>query len=232
MVRMFDGGPASLADIEGPTLVLVHGFNSTYEDVFDAYAALRLSLDYAGVLKNFATVVNLLWPGGDKGALSWIFAQSRSNRTGQTLPLELLGPGTTWLTHSLGARVALSALRRPGVAIENLIMLAPAVDDEEIADGGEFAGVFQVAKRIAIFHSEHDPVLKLSYPPSVVAGHTIFQHALGETGKDHNAQYAANILAVNCSRLVHSHGGYRAQPDVARMIGAVVDGTLIQDVAI
>lgn len=88
-------------------------------------------------------VLGYVWPGGDLG-ISYVFAKRRAEKAAQRIQSLLLSIASVANsidinTHSLGARVALQALKGvPGKPIRNLFMLAAAVDDESIEIGEKF----------------------------------------------------------------------------------------------
>lgn len=194
-------------------LVLVHGYRNPMPGVASAYRVVERRLRVARLLGEggYDEVVGFLWPGFETMA-GFVFALPWANRSAGYLRTLLASLGRSALTvdvqtHSLGARVALQALAFPReVWVDNLLLTAPAVDDEALEPGREFHASLDACRRCLVYHSARDRVLKLSYR---FGAHDA---ALGYKGPQRPEVIAAEVPAVrviDCSAVVASHGGYR-----------------------
>jgi len=203
-------------------LVLVHGFRNPLKNVAAAYKRLEQGLNDNGLLgtsTGYSLVLGFTWPGFET-ALGFLPAIAFANRSGGFLrtllePLSRNAHTVDVQTHSLGARVALQTLSSgPECFIDNLMLTAPAVDDESIEPKKEFHAAVDQCRRCLVYHSTKDSVLRINYrfgdPPE-------FDKALGEDGPQHpkiiKAEMPSTII-VDCKNVVASHGGYRDAPAV------------------
>jgi hypothetical protein len=86
------------------------------------------------------------------------------------------------------------------------MLTAPAVDDEVLEPGREFNRALQNCRRCLVYHSERDGAL-IGY--RFAAG----DRALGLKGPQRPEiieSECPEVFVVNCKKVVHSHGGYRA----------------------
>ncbi|MEM9770751.1 MAG: alpha/beta hydrolase, partial [Cyanobacteria bacterium P01_D01_bin.73] len=122
-------------------LLLVHGYNTEEDEVYDAYAVIERRIEH-----HFNDVYDLVlgfsWPGGDQ-AWEWKQAKSRANGAGRRLRFLLESMHCEVIdimSHSLGGRVVLKALKYSGrkALIRNYYCTAAAVDDECLEPGEEF----------------------------------------------------------------------------------------------
>jgi esterase/lipase superfamily enzyme len=203
--------------------VLVHGYNNERFDVLSSYRSIESEMRALGFLgapqAPYDTLVGFAWPGGALG-VSFVFARERANETAPrflTLLDALQGAGAIidLNSHSLGAHVAFEALRATGPGIvRNAWNFASAVDNESIEQGERYYGASQRCARFYVFHSKHDPVLRVWYR---IGDFFDFDTALGYSGpEDPRAIIDAsqNVRVVNCKNVVASHGGYRSAGQV------------------
>jgi hypothetical protein len=124
-------------------------------------------------------LIPVLWPGDAQGigflkATSYPFEISDVRRTAEEFRKLLLGPETrpariNFITHSLGARVALDTLREliahsaTPPAFGTVLMMAAAADDD-ILDDPRFARVVERVERFVVLSSFEDKVLELAFP--------------------------------------------------------------------
>lgn len=115
-------------------------------------------------------------------------------------------------THSLGARVALQAMAfEHEIFVDNLLLTAPAVDNESLEPDKEFNDALRSCRRCLVYHSEKDPVLKVAYRIGAL------DRALGYKGPEHPRVIEAecpDVFVVDCGAVVKSHGGYRQSGEV------------------
>lgn len=194
-------------------LVLVHGFRNPIRNVTAAYEALLNKLIESGLREkpHYDLVLGFLWPGFQT-PLGFFPAVPFANRSASFLRALLQQLSTTALTvdvqtHSLGARVALQSLSATeGVFVDNLMLTAPAVENECLEPKREFHQALDNCRRCFVYHSASDPALKVFTLASL-------DLALGLKGPQHPSvikKECPNVFVVDCSDVViNDHGGYR-----------------------
>ena len=204
-------------------MVLVHGYNNERLDVLDSYrtidAQMRL-LGFLGVARApYDALVGFAWPGGATG-VAFPFARGRADDTAPRfgrLLADLRGGGTTvdLNTHSLGAHVALEALREAAApVVRHAWNFASAVDNEAVEHGERYFAASRQTARFYVFHSKNDPVLRVWYRLGDLFN---FDTALGYSGpEDPGAiiEHSPHVTVINCKDIVTSHGGYRSSGQV------------------
>jgi len=195
-------------------LILVHGFRNPLQNVADSYARLLKGLTDSGLMfdSGYGLVLGFTWPGFET-PLGFFPAIPFANRSAGFFRklLEALSESALTLdiqTHSLGARVSLQALAGGGsLFVDNLMLTAPAVDDEVLEPKREFNGGMLRCRRCLVYHSDKDSVLKFAYPIGE------FDRALGLKGPEHPdaiKKDVPEVFVVDCKNSVKSHGGYRS----------------------
>ncbi len=201
--------------------ILVHGFNNELPAVLDAYWEIVKRLDNAGLAgaQGYGLILGFTWPGFSTAA-GYFAARSTAKRSAPFLRelINRLRPVALTVdvqTHSLGARVALTALRQPRQTfIDNLLLSAPAVDHEILEPQQDFHSSLESCNRCFVFHSKHDGVLKRAYRLGDIADGA--GPALGLRGPRSKAATLAhcpNVHVVDCQARVADHGGYRHAPE-------------------
>jgi esterase/lipase superfamily enzyme len=203
--------------------VLVHGYNNERLDVLGSYRTIDAQMRLLGFLgaasPPYEALVGFAWPGGATG-VSFPFARGRADDTaprfGQLLADLRDGGATVDLnTHSLGTHVALEALREGSAQmVRNAWHFASAVDNESIEHGERYFDASRQAVRFYVFHSKHDPVLRVWYR---LGDFFDFDTALGYSGpEDPRAilDHSPHVRVINCKDVVTSHGGYRSSGQV------------------
>jgi esterase/lipase superfamily enzyme len=188
-------------------VVLVHGYKNSYVGAEKAYRQITDRM--TGVDLPYHYTGGFYWPGSRLN-LGFLAAAKRADSSGIALAqliadLQRKGNTVSVETHSLGARVALSALRA-GAKVEHLILTAPAVDDDCLQLNGEFAEAAKNARWIAICHSPHDRVLKYAYRFSELVQRVNPRRALGLYGPV--GSLPPNAFTIVCKD-VKEHGGYK-----------------------
>ncbi len=182
----------ALTDIRGRHVLLgIHGFNvnqSTAVDHFETWNRL-LQLDSSAIF------LGGLWPGDSSwlGALEYAFAAKAAMRAGAAFAgflNTLCGAAlsVSFVSHSLGARVALATIQAlsSGWTVRRLVLMAPAVDDNCLTN--EFAAAARRVGDISVLASPCDEVLKLAFPlGNAISGifaqsHPYWHAALGREG--------------------------------------------------
>jgi esterase/lipase superfamily enzyme len=197
--------------------ILVHGFNNPLENVLGAYWELVDGMQKSGVTGagGYGLVIGFTWPGFQTAA-GFFPARLTAKKAGPFLRdlVNTLRPVAHTVdveTHSLGARVGLTALANPKkVFVDNLILTASAVDNDLLEPEEDFHASLDSCNRCVEYHSNDDPVLKTAYLVGDVADG--IRPALGLKGprsKPVTLKECPNVYVVDCTARVKSHGGYR-----------------------
>ena len=227
----------ALADLQAKArdrhvCILVHGYSNPLSGVIGAYAGLQAGLDDVGLLRppNYGLLVGFTWPGwwGPEFPL----ARHSANYAARYLLqlINALRPVVHSLdiqTHSLGARVALGALRKPEKAfVDNLLLSAPAVDNTCFQLGREFHKSLDACNRCFVYHSGRENVLRRWFP----AGDFINSAcpALGLNGPrrfQNLSKKVSNLYVIDCTACVAEHSAYRKTPAYFAHWARVLSGT-------
>lgn len=211
-IRSFDSQGEFIGELAGKTiLMLVHGHNNEQDDVYDAYSTIEMKVN-EHLDAHYDLVIGYSWPGGDNG-LDWWASKRRADAVAGRLCLFIervseKAAALDIMSHSLGARVTLSALKQslePQV-VRNYFCTAPAVDNEVLEKGEEFFDAIAKTAAIYIFHSKKDGVLSGAYRLAE------FDNALGLYGpedKHYIQSKTRNIFVANCKKRVDRHSGYK-----------------------
>lgn len=196
-------------------VVLIHGYRSALSGVRAAYNTIETGLAAEGLMSasNYGEVVGFAWPSF-RTRISFPAAVGYANQASEYFYdlMKLLSQAKSIdvQTHSLGARVALQGLTaQTDVKVDNLLLTAPAVDDECIEPNQEFNEPLSRMKRCYVLHSKKDsalafyPIMKLDL-------------ALGAKGPQHPdiiKTKCPNVYTVDCLKVVKDdHSGYRKTP--------------------
>lgn len=148
-----------------------HGFNV---DRPGGLGSLTSLLDEITVAPG-SVMIGVLWPGDHwLGPLSYSFEGSDSDDTAETfasfINVYVAEDATlNFVSHSLGARVVmgtvehLRALASPHI-IEQVCLMAPAIDDHSLYDVDVFRPATRKTERVSILSSKKDNILKYAYP--------------------------------------------------------------------
>ena len=195
-------------------VVLVHGFKNPFKkDVAPAYRKVEKALADGGLLGDagYGLVLGFLWPGFQTtpGFFPAVPHANRSAGHFRTLLKELARTTRTIdvQAHSLGARVVLQAAAfKDELWIDNLMLIAPAVDNECLEPKKEFHATLDSCRRCLVYHSDKDQVLRLGY----VIGTQ--DRALGCRGPQRPhviAKDCPEVFIADCRAVVSTHSGYR-----------------------
>lgn len=218
-----DLSPSALKnEIKGKNvLILVHGYNNEQFEVFDAYEIIENKINtlIPGV---YDYVIGYSWPGGNE-MIEWWQVKSRSNSVARLFRflIEDLAESTSNLdlmSHSLGARVALKALKEceKQQLTRNYYCTAAAVDNECLEPREEFFQSLTSFKRLFVFHTARDRILNVAYRASE------WDLALGLYGPEdinYISQQAKMIYVANCKKIISYHGGYKKSDQMYKYIG-------------
>ena len=203
---------------------MVHGYNNEQDEVHDAYTIIDEKVsEHTG--NKYDLVIGYSWPGGDMG-IEWYSSKQRANSVARRFRflISLISKSTNsidLMSHSLGARVVLKALKQASneKLIRNYFCMAAAIDNEVFEINEEFHLSINKVEQIYIFHSRRDGVLSGVYRLAE------WDNALGLYGPEDKA-YIQNrtktIYIANCKKVVDSHGGYKRCDAVYKYIDKVI----------
>jgi alpha/beta hydrolase family protein DUF900 len=153
---------------ENSVVFLLHGFNVDKKSGTKGLGNLAAFVDNGG-----AAVVSVLWPGDHGiGFLSYPVEGKDADDTADAFCKYIervleRKPDLSFVTHSLGARVAMGTIKRlagRGFSIREVCLMAPAIDDFSLASPNEYREQVVNAGRVALLASKEDEVLKYAYP--------------------------------------------------------------------
>ncbi len=192
-------------------LVLLHGFNNTYET---GRTSLTKYMELMAAGGSEDVMLAVLWPGdGWAKALTYPFEGRDADDSARALSRWLTinvdkTASVSFIAHSLGCRVAMEAAQRlvwsgGGPGLDRICLMAPAIDNDSLGKMCVtcYRDATLAAKRVAVLASMEDRVLQFSYPlgdlaQTVLAGER-WGKALGRTGPDeHDADVLAKIEPV------------------------------------
>lgn len=189
-------------------LLLVHGFNNTAEEALATYSEINKHLSTLGL---YDTIIGYLWPGYNSRT-EYFSAEKNAETLAARLRLHLSLLATfaikvDLLAHSMGNRLVLEALESDSKhqkrkLINNFYSLAPAVNEDSIDKNQTYYHSTEQCKKMFVFHSDHDEVLKVLY--------TIAEKskALGAQGDMAPVLTPKNVQFIDCSDFVDGHSGY------------------------
>ena len=170
-------------------LFATHGFNV---DQQDGIAALSLWSQRCNLPDN-CLFVGVLWPGDSKyvPVIDYPFEGDEAITCGQRLAEYLNANATraesiSFVSHSLGARTILEAVKRLDAKPRRVILMAGAIEDNCLAR--EYADAAAKVEEIYVLASRSDDVLKLAFPAGnligeiLMHGHPYNRTALGREG--------------------------------------------------
>jgi esterase/lipase superfamily enzyme len=213
-------------------LLLIHGYRNKRENVVGGYGMIENQMRVKSILgtggRAYDEVVGLAWPGG-LFRISYLIAKKRVNKIADSVfaRLEKLvaqAKAVDVMTHSLGARVILKAMQNaaPGKQlIRNLILTAPAVDDESIQEGEKFFAATQACRDVYVLYSDDDPVLSTFFKVPLLGDS---DRALGDRGPEKPNKIGKNVHLVDCINIVKEHSDYRKRLELYTFIKKVLDG--------
>ncbi len=204
----FNGGP-----LDQP--ILIHGYNRTEDQVVQEYVPFSAALNQECIAYS--------WPGGCH-PLDFVPAVGRAGLAGYRLRdvlsmRQLRVSSENLVTHSLGARVALTALNRGTFRVQKLILMGAAVDWNVFDRGGEFESVPACCESIHVLYSSRDEILKLAFPLGDIGGDC---HALGLDGTCDPLATPSNIVLHDVSSFIESHGDYLSNPLCSEVVRAIL----------
>ncbi len=204
----FSGGPLGQP-------ILIHGYDRTEDQVAQEYLAFSTALNQDCIAYS--------WPGGCH-ALDFLSAVGRAGLAGYRLRdmlsmRQLRVSSENIVTHSLGARVALTALNRGTFRVQKLILMGAAVDWNVFDQGGEFEHIPALCESIHVLYSSRDEVLKLAFPLGDMGGDC---RALGLDGTCDPLATPKNVVLHNVSTFIDSHGAYLSSPPCSELVKQIL----------
>jgi pimeloyl-ACP methyl ester carboxylesterase len=205
----FNGGP-----LDQP--IFVHGYNCTEDQVAKEYTP------FAAALKQ--DCIGYSWPGGCH-PLDFPAAVGRADLAGYRLRdvfsmRYLRQSNENVITHSLGARVALTALKGGLLRVKNLVLMGAAVDWNVFNKGAEFEGVPACCESIHVLYSNHDDVLKLAFPLGDFGGD---HRALGLDGPREPLEIPENVVLHDTSSFIDNHAGYLTNSQCFELVSRILE---------
>jgi hypothetical protein len=238
---------STLPNVTGVHLVFAtHGFNvsrpkgvRSLTRLGDALAAEiaklggRMAVSPAELSPNAETrptwfFMGVLWPGDwalPKLPLNYIGAGPDADASGRRLAEFTDGhfPGAasiSLISHSMGARLVLTAANRVGKTVRQICVAAPAVDDRTLGDRQRFEAARRRAARTTVMSSVRDKVLSLAYPAGTLAALVGLQDdmpfgtALGYSGSKPNPLALVDNTAIPKPQN-YDHGDYLPDENMA-----------------
>ncbi len=187
-------------------VLLLHGYNNTEDAAAGAYSVLMGNFEDAGP-SPYEIVIGAFMPLS-QFKLGFTFARHRARKAGSMIAevcAHLLVASLDVQTHSLGGMVALEALRH-GLRCRNLIMSAPAVDDDALEPASRYGAYLYRASRILVAYSRHDPV---DWPYRFAS----WDRMLGAHGPQEPGAITAGVDLLDCSGFIGAHSRYKSCPE-------------------
>jgi hypothetical protein len=171
-------------------LLAAHGFNVSYEAGLLSLARLEQALGLAGAASDL--FLGVLWPGDWAiPAINYPAEDSIASHAGKLLGQfcnqSLAGArSVSFLSHSLGARVILEAIRGSSRRIRRACLTAGAVNSDCLNE--QYAAASRNCDQIVTLSSRSDLVLEFAFPPGdfladiLYPDHPQLEPALGRGG--------------------------------------------------
>lgn len=169
-------------------LFAVHGFNVSFKQGACSLGRLETALD----LPTSCQFIAVLWPGDSwLPVVNYPFEGATSIDCGRRLASfcnrQLTGAASvSFVTHSLGARLALEATSKLDRKVRSMCLTAGAINDDCLT--AEYANAFANSSVVSVLASHRDLVLKLAFPIGdpiadiLHLDHKPFEPALGYGG--------------------------------------------------
>jgi hypothetical protein len=170
-------------------LIATHGFNVNRADGIDCLS------NWEGLLQlpDGSAFVGLLWPGDSIWAHGLDYpgepkvADDAGPLIADFVDQYFVGAASiSFASHSLGARVVLSAVNAMSLPVRRVMIMAGAVDDDCLTN--EFEAAAAKVDRVSLLSSAKDEVLSLAFPMGnffsgiIAAGHPWWHAAIGHAG--------------------------------------------------
>ncbi len=145
-------------------IIAIHGFNLSRPKAVRAYATLERML----ALTDDQVFLGVCWPGdGWAPVVNYPWEASDARKCGDLLAAWLTtaiprAQSFSFVSHSLGGRLLLQAVRSLARPAGEVCITAGAVDDDALVK--EFAALKDKARRVSVLTSRRDKVLLGAYP--------------------------------------------------------------------
>lgn len=233
-------------------LVLAHGYNNAQSEIYETYELIESQLK-----DTYDHIIGYVWPGGssfvdwwnakemaDKAASQFNNLVNKINQTECNISVDLM-------SHSLGARMCMQALKQSKVVVGKYFCLAASVDSRcfnkeislpDIADflaesraferelkleelkKQEFLTSVHSYENVFVFHSKRDRVLQNLY--AWIEGH----EALGLKGPKRSnlnqPELHEKVCNVDCRKVVDNHFEYKNVHEIYDYVRSVQSGKL------
>src|SRR5580698_445994 len=195
-------------------LIATHGFNVNREAGIDCLS------NWDGLLQlgDGAAFVGLLWPGDSIWAHGLDYpgepkvADDAGPLVAAFVDKYFVGAASiSFASHSLGARVVLSAVNAMSLPVRRVMLMAGALDDDCLTN--EFEAAAAKVDRISLLSSAKDEVLSLAFPMGnlfsgiIAAGHPWWHAAIGHAGA--TTPWPENLQSLymipDCWNYQHAH---------------------------
>ncbi len=195
----------------GRVLVLVHGFNNTEEDAEGSYHKVMQYLSQAENSELYTHVIGYLWPGYDDFydyfAAKEDVEKIAGRMSGHLDKLSTVASSVDILAHSMGNRLILDSLlklseKNKDQKINHYYSFAAAVGEESIERRQIYFPATQLCRKMTVFHSSHDDILKFVYLL------TEEDEALGSDDDILFSSMPKNVQFIDCTPFVDGHTAY------------------------
>ena len=190
-------------------LILIHGMGTPFPRAKNYYRQVIHWADDAGA-QPYDMVIGLLWPGYQlkpswlHNGLVFFKANPHARKSGKKLSglLAVLAheaQSVDLLTHRMGSKVALFALKHQDIKIGNLFLMAPSIGAKALRENRKygFAGG-SVRDKIIAFFSTNDPAFR-----------SVGKKKMGHRGIENNNPLTENkFLNMDCSAAIRTHSAY------------------------
>lgn len=207
----------------GPVTFLLHGFNNSRTRGREALLGFAQLVEQDAPDLD-ARLAAVLWPGDDLlSPVSYSLEERDARRTAAHLALLLLdtwkvAEAPSFVAHSLGCLVALETMKLladRGLATDQALLLAGAVDADALARSDRYRGAIASARHVFVLHSRADKTLKWAFPAGDSVAALIFggytRRALGLSGPERgkgDGTVPANVSPLNLTGQGVDHGDY------------------------
>ena len=236
-------------------LILIHGYNNEQNDIYRAYTQIEEMTKC-----KYNCVVGYVWPGGDR-ALHWWDAKGMAGRVASQFSelLDLLkdkGCTVDVMTHSLGAKVYLQALKSKSGNTELVrycFCMAAAIHSEcfnkkgiplppvapHLQKSREHERELEANRLVAYKYDKAMGLCRklivfhsiedeaLALLYPLVEGYTAMGYA-GPKIRDEGEIDRGKICIVDCAQVVTRHGGYKHAQEVFAYIEKVINARTCQ----
>jgi pimeloyl-ACP methyl ester carboxylesterase len=154
-------------------LFAIHGYNNSQDEAVCALTRLSQALK----LPPDAAFVGVLWPGDSMaGFVSYPFEKPTARISGRYLAefcnrTFAEAASISFVSHSLGARVALEAIRHLDRDVRSACLMAAAIERDCLEK--EYADAFAKVGRTYVLASRKDWVLRRAFPLGNIIGHLL-----------------------------------------------------------